>query len=247
MGLNPGDTNYCHNCGCWEILADGIWCAYCLEYWITHERMPGGTHIMAEIYKAIQYGAYIPSRPDWVLPSLGDDVLWIIAIDPGSVTGICLLAVPAYSIFFDAPREILYRHTLELKGSIQSQVSSACWLARVIAVPSGALPPLLLCEDFDLGGNSLQGSASEADIVIPVRWGAAIRHAVECGHAERAALMFQGRTQAFGTATDSRLRAWGMWDKGSDHKRDATRHAITILRRISEGSIDPREIWTLAS
>lgn len=199
---------------------------------------------MTEIYSAVQYGSSTPRiRPDWAHEPSSDRRLWIEAIDPGETTGVCLIAIPYDSIFGDAPRAILHREAIELHGTMQWQVSNACWIARSLCARTVDEPTLIVCEDFDLGGNRLQGCASEADVAIPIRWAAALQYAVECGHADKSMLMFQSRTMAFGTATDERLKAWGMWDKGSDHKRDATRHGIVAIRRISSGSIDPGGIW----
>jgi hypothetical protein len=156
-----------------------------------------------------------------------------------------LAAIPRECIFGDARSSFLYREAFELTGSLQNQVKEACWYSRQVASYADHIPCLIVCEDFDLGGNRLQGAGSEADVVLSLRFGAALRYAIESGHAERNRLMFQGRTIAFQTMTDARLKKSGMWDVGSDHKRDATRHLVTALRRIREGSIDPEDVWNV--
>lgn len=183
--------------------------------------------------------------PVWDNPrdSTWPDTLWVIGVDPGVTTGVCFAAVPADSLLGDGKSEILARFTAELTGSLSGQVSSVTRLARTLSSRTTDPPVLIVCEDFDLGGNRLTGSASCADVVTPVRIGAALQFAIECAHADESVLAFQPRTLAFTTATDARLKAWGMWDKGSDHKRDATRHVITMLRRLRQGSIDPHEVW----
>jgi hypothetical protein len=167
--------------------------------------------------------------------------LWIQGIDYGKTTGVCLMSIPRASIFGNAPRSILSRHTWELTGSMRMQIRHITSIALRVSMPTS--PCLMVCEDFDLGGNRLTGAGSEADVVASLRGGAALQHAVECGHAGNAVLVYQGRTLAFTTAKDERLKAWGMWDVGSDHKRDATRHAITMVRRISSGSVLASDIW----
>lgn len=32
--------HYCHNCGHWSELADGVHCAWCLKFWQAMRRMP---------------------------------------------------------------------------------------------------------------------------------------------------------------------------------------------------------------
>ena len=34
------NKHYCHNCGHWSLLADGVHCAFCLDFWRAHRRMP---------------------------------------------------------------------------------------------------------------------------------------------------------------------------------------------------------------
>jgi hypothetical protein len=201
---------------------------------------------MTEVYRAVQYDARLTlaarTPPEWSPPPL-KDALWVEAIDPGETTGVCMIAVPRGSIFGDVKPELLHRETFELTGTLRKQVSDACWYSRQVSNYLDRTPVLIVCEDFDLGGNRLQGSAAEADVVIPVRWAAALRYAVECGHAERNPVIFQGRTIAFQTWTDERLMKKDYWDVGSAHKRDATRHALTALRRVSNGTIDADEVW----
>lgn len=167
--------------------------------------------------------------------------LWVLGVDPGRTTGLCLISIPRASILGDENGAIMSRHTWELTGSMRQQIRNITSVALRVGMATS--PCLIVCEDFDLGGNKLSGSASEADVIIPARMGAALQHAVECGHADNAVLAFQGRTIAFTTAKDERLKKWGMWDVGSDHKRDATRHAITMIRRISSGSVLASDIW----
>jgi hypothetical protein len=199
------------------------------------------------VIRAVQFGGAktTQNRPEPAWPAAGDrtPLLWVIGVDGGATTGVALMAVPYLSIFGDEPGGIAWHESLELTGSLQWRVSSVMYLARKAAERSNGRPALIVYEDFDLGGNRLSGAASQADVIISAREGAAAQYAVECGHADRAVMMFQPRTLAF-AATDARLKAWGIYDKGSDHKRDATRHAITMIRRIANGSVKAGEIWT---
>lgn len=164
----------------------------------------------------------------------------VLGVDPGATTGVAMLTVPRESLLGDAPGQILTRDSWELTGSLRLQVRQVTSLALRA---SAFFPCLIVCEDFDLGGNRLSGAASEANVVLPVVFGGALKYAVTSGQADRSVLTFQGRTIAMTTATDDRLKKWKMYDVGSDHKRDATRHAITAIRRITGGSVKAEEIW----
>lgn len=200
---------------------------------------------MGDIIRAAAYTS-VTMPFDKPKPNLPEDMkglLWVIGVDPGRTTGVALMAIPYASIFGDAKGGIVHCESFELTGSLQHQVSSVTYVSRVVAAKSDSTPPLIVCEDFDLGGNRLSGSASMADVITPVRFGAALQFAIEAAHADRAALLFQGRTLAFTAATDDRLKAWKLYIAGSDHERDARRHAITAVRRIKSGTINPCEVW----
>lgn len=167
----------------------------------------------------------------------------ILGCDGGRTSGLSMLTVPRASLFGDEPGKILTHDSWETTGSLRMQVRQAASLALRA---SAFFPCLIVCEDFDLGGNRLSGAASEADVIASARYGAALEYAVRSGQADSARLIFQGRTIAMTTATDPRLKKWNMYDVGSsDHKRDATRHAITVIRRLASGSIDPESIWSV--
>jgi squalene cyclase len=57
-------------------------------------------------------------------------------------------------------------------------------------------------------------------------------------------VILQNRAIAKSTATDDRLKAWGLYDTNSGpHARDATRHAITALRRARDKPKFRDEMW----
>lgn len=67
------------------------------------------------------------------------------------------------------------------------------------------------------------------DTLSPVRLGFGIDHLLW----ERGRWSFtQQPSMAKGTATDARLKEWGLYRPGGEHARDATRHAITFARRV---------------
>lgn len=55
----------------------------------------------------------------------------------------------------------------------------------------------------------------------------------------------QQPNEAKTTATDARLKDWGMYERdgGLDHARDADRHAITFLRRATQSAQLRAKAW----
>ena len=43
---------------------------------------------------------------------------------------------------------------------------------------------------------------------------------------------WQQASQAKGYATDERMRGWGVWQRGSPHKRDAVRQLCLKLNKV---------------
>lgn len=172
--------------------------------------------------------------------------LHILGIDPGGTTGWCLLTIPTLSIFGDAPSAILDFATGEFLGNENQQADKICEFARTTQSLSYKVGPALVVEqwDFDPSFNN-----SDQEPYSPLRIGAKLGYAQHLGKLGDATLNWQGRVQAKKTATDERLRAWGLYTRGSDHERDATRHAITALRRTRDrtGREWARALWPYAA
>lgn len=190
------------------------------------QHMPGDS--------ALPWALYDEKRPSGVHRAC------ILGVDGGITTGLSMITVPRDSLIGDEPGKILSHDTWETTGSLRMQVRQVTSLALRA---SAFFPCLIVCEDFDLGGNRLTGSGAENDVVASLRFGAALRYAVTSGQADRSVLVFQGRTLAFSAAGDERLKKWKLYTEGSDHKRDATRHAITMIRRLAAGSVNNGDIW----
>ena len=73
------------------------------------------------------------------------------------------------------------------------------------------------------------------ELLSPVRITSVVEFLVATGYVGRFAprpWVKQQPSDAMNTATDLRLKEWGLYHAdGNEHARDATRHAITLLRR----------------
>jgi hypothetical protein len=164
---------------------------------------------------------------------LGDAVireLKVIGIDPGGVTGYCILWVPRECIY-DPRRhqpEVLEVRTGELGGDETKQADEIAGLARSTQGLDYKVGPAMVIEDWD---QDPRFKSTDPEALSPVRIGAMLRYISFKGKMHDTRVLFQKRGLAKETFTDERLHAARMYAKGSDHIRDATRHALTALRR----------------
>jgi hypothetical protein len=136
----------------------------------------------------------------------------------------------------------------EFTGPEPQQALDIARLARETQGLAYKVGPAIIMESWD---QDPKFRSTDQDPLSPVRLGAMLKlleHLTvnslnQLGLLGDATLTFQGRTMAKSTATDDRLKAWGLYTKGSDHIRDATRHAITGLRRAKQ-SVEFRDrLW----
>lgn len=166
--------------------------------------------------------------------------LKILGIDPGGTTGWARLVVPRKSIYGDEPRRIIEWEWGEVYGPEEKQVDELAGLVRATQGLSYQVGPAVVVEDFDIEPHN---RTRDREMLSPVRIAAMLRYAQHLGKLQDAQIVMQGRQLAKGTATDDRLRHWGLYIKGSDHARDAMRHAITALRRASENPAFLEKMW----
>jgi len=89
----------------------------------------------------------------------------------------------------------------------------------------------LVIEDFTVyGGKANEVSAGGAVPLAPVRVGSMLAFAAELAVMD---VTYQMASMAKTTVTNERLKRWGLWTKGSEHARDATRHLVTYVRRLA--------------
>jgi hypothetical protein len=166
--------------------------------------------------------------------------LHLIGIDPGGTTGYCRLTIPRESIFGDAPSELWERDYGEFQGSEEEQaVDIATWVREVegLDYPNG---PAIVTEAWDQDPTF---KSTDPAALAPARINAMLHLLKFMGKLSNATLTEQSRVLAKSTATDERLKAWGLYTSGSPHERDAHRHAITALRRARNNSDFAKELW----
>lgn len=154
--------------------------------------------------------------------------LHVIGIDPGGTTGWTRLTVPRAALYGADTPTILEWDFGEFAGDEVQQVYNIATLAREVQSLSYRIGPALVVEDW-----TVDPSFRSADpaTLSPVRIAFGLRVAAEKKFCGDACIVLQNRALAKSTATDDRLRKWGLYTTGSDHIRDATRHALTALRR----------------
>ena len=149
--------------------------------------------------------------------------LALIALDPGGTTGWCVMVIGTEALLNPEMRILssiaLYTFG-EIKGNEHEQLLE---IENMLDAWPGAA---LVREDFILRTHS-----KAREVLSPVRLGFGIDHLL---YLRGKGAFVQQPAMAKTTATDERLRAWGLYRPGSDHARDATRHAITFARRAKD-------------
>lgn len=168
--------------------------------------------------------------------------LHVLGIDPGGTTGWALLTVPRASIFGSQPASFLTIDYGEFFGPEDEQAIAIARLAREVQSLDYKIGPALVVEDFDLLPH--YSSTNAETVLSPVRIAAKIALLHHLGQTGDSKLIMQGRTIAKSTATDDRLRAWGLYiAREGDHIRDGMRHAITALRRAKDSAEFRSRMW----
>jgi hypothetical protein len=165
--------------------------------------------------------------------------LHVIGIDPGGTTGWARITVPRDCIYGDAESSVESWDMGEFTGIEPKQVVDIARFVRETQSLDYKVGPCLVIEDFDLMATN--PTTDSRTLLSPVRVAAMIAFAGWKGELYDARIMLQSRGLAKSTATDERLKAWGFYDEHyGPHARDATRHAITFLRRL-RGNPELRE------
>lgn len=177
--------------------------------------------------------------------------LHVIGIDPGGTTGWCRLTVPRDTIFGEEPSKIVEWDHGEFTGPEPAQALDIAALARTTQSLDYACGPALVIEAWDIDPNF---KSTDLETLSPVRLGAMMvllreltdrhyRRGAGANWLSDATVTFQSRTIAKETATNDRLKRWGLYVQGSDHVQDATRHAIVALRRAAADPDFAKVLW----
>ena len=153
--------------------------------------------------------------------------LVVIGIDPGVTTGWAKITIPMDSIFGDEPGEIIDWIYGMLDGPETGQAQTFCRIAKRYIFPA------VVIEDFDN-----RRPLRNREYLAPVRVASKIEFCIQTGMAGQVTgHEWQMPSMAFETAPDDRLKKWGLYPPGPEHPKDATRHAITLIRRAKK---DPK-------
>lgn len=141
----------------------------------------------------------------------------LCAIDPGGTTGWSILEVPARVLL--RGEEIDYsRHTCgHITGTDNEQTT------QIVELFDQDPRTIVIMENFTL--QQLAVELSPVTIAAKVEfmmWYEGIANPY----------VKQMPSDAKGTATDARLRRWGLWAVGKEHARDANRHNATFARKL---------------
>jgi hypothetical protein len=153
------------------------------------------------------------------------DLYVVHATDPGGETGWSILGIHPDALGPDPDlrvlKNVMFWSAGELAGNENDQVDE---LVEMIAMwPSARL----VLEDFLLRKMSMG-----RELLAPVRISAALEWAVRPRY-----FVKQQSNLAFSTVDDDRLKAMGLWIPGKEHARDATKHALTFLKRIKDRAV----------
>lgn len=146
-------------------------------------------------------------------------IIYTMGIDPGGTTGWGIIGVNSRTIYQDYPGRISEHVWGKVTGNYTTQVLE---LMRIAAEWRRKGPLAIALESFVV--RKLEAELS------PVAIGARIQMCVDTSYT-LCPLFYQTPEQALTTATDERLKIWGLYPPGPDHPKDGTRHAITFIRR----------------
>lgn len=178
------------------------------------------------LYNAIQRLETVFAKPEFKIDGVSK-IGRIIAVDPGTITGV--------SVFWfhrDSKRIAAWAETL-LAHEENMQVVDLQRFLRLLEVGG---PVDVVIENF-----RVMRVAMEETFLSPVRIGRKFEWSIFEGmaHSEywHRVRIFWHWPSEMSSMNDGRLRKLGYFTKGPDHRRDATRHALLHHRQIRTGKI----------
>lgn len=167
-----------------------------------------------------------------------DELPWasILALDPGGTTGWAIMCIDPAALADPAVKildSIYHWSQGQIVGDDNEQTDQIADL-----FDAWHNVPVVL-ERF-----ILRKFLKSSELLSPVRISARVEYlAARGGYGRRKRYaprpyVYQNVDAALQTATDARLKDWGLYlGDGEEHARDATRHAITLLRNSKEQRI----------
>lgn len=150
----------------------------------------------------------------------------VFAVDPGETTGWALLTVSA-ACLLDRRTSLFEDLEFDCGQVTGSEDIQAVELGEMLWQFRG---PVII-EDF-----ILRQFRQDRSLLAPIRLTAKLEYEIyisneQRGNTGKQRVKKQQPSLAKTTATDERLKEWGLWEVGAPHARDAIRHAVTFLRR----------------
>jgi len=175
----------------------------------------------------------------------------VISIDPGGTTGWSVMVVHPEALVHDDVsilRNIEHWTHGQVRAIPDKDKPSAGELAEeerkcikiLMRDALGRWPgAAVVIEDF-----ILRKMSKNRELLSPVRLTSGLEWAIEMSGMEQT-LHRQTPTQAKGTATDERLKRWGLYKRAGaqQHARDGDRHSIVFLRRAKESGALRGKAW----
>jgi hypothetical protein len=167
------------------------------------------------------------------------EIFAIMAVDPGTTTGV------AAGLFHPAAEVAgCIAHgdweAWEVEGSPAEQAWQIMdefrdrqteWNLAGVAISDIHL----VCESFALRMKKAHGAGSDQRMMDPIRVSTALETLALRQHKGEiiswVRIHYQMPSEAKRYVTNERMRRWGAWVKGSEHKRDATRH---MVKKVSD-------------
>lgn len=162
--------------------------------------------------------------------------LHIMGIYPGETTAWALFTIPRESIFGYANSEIVEWDYAEFDGDDVTQAQELARLVREVQSLDYKLGPALIVRAWD---------SRDEDDLSSIRLGAMLMLLQRQKQLGDATITFQFRQTTEATA-DDKLRRLGLY-VADDSIREATRHAITGLRRANEDHEFAAKLWPYAA
>jgi hypothetical protein len=157
--------------------------------------------------------------------------IYTMGIDPGGTSGWAVIGVHERTVYMDNPGRILVHEYGEVTGDETAQVIT------LMGIASQYHPLIIVCESF-----TPKKPITSSEYLSPVRIAARIQFCKDTSYT-LAKLTYQTPSMAMKTATDERLKLGGLYVPGPDHIKDATRHAITFIRRAKQDKALREAAW----
>jgi hypothetical protein len=143
----------------------------------------------------------------------------VLALDPGGTSGWCVLGIHPDAMSGDPGIRILDNVEFWTAGEFAGNEDDQCdEIVELIEAWPGAR---LVTELF-----TLRSRVTSSEVFSLERMNAILRWAIRPRY-----FVYQQPSLAMTTITDDRQKAMGFWIPGREHARDATKHALTFLKR----------------